>query len=122
VEVNLILNIEVCSPVADLGRSFELGHFQYWVVVIVMYYDRLLVFGDKIAICRRCNVVVRSIGNSCAGLSDRIFQSEAIKILWRSVRDYTRTGRPKNNVMESFIHPQEQSVAYLILVRCTEVW
>jgi hypothetical protein len=76
VQVNLILDVKVRTPVTDLSSTFVLGKLQDREVVVEVKGDQLLVFVDESMIRRRCNVVVRSISNRCARFSYRAIKSE----------------------------------------------
>lgn len=43
VEVDFVLNVEVCAPVADLSKTLELQDFEDGVVIVVVHEHGLLV-------------------------------------------------------------------------------
>lgn len=66
---DVVLDVQVRSPVAKLNRALELGDFEHGMVVLVMYDDRSLHRIDEILRGGR-NVVVRSVCYRCTRLGD----------------------------------------------------
>lgn len=77
-----VLDVQVRTPVTDFCCATQLKDFQHRVVVGVMHDDRLLNRGQEFLICRRRDVVVRSVCDGCTGLGDRTsFLGECIQVL-----------------------------------------
>lgn len=64
VEVNLVLNVEVGSPMADLNRTLKLCDLQNRVSEIIVHGDRLLVLGEEVCTRRGIHIVERPVGDS----------------------------------------------------------
>lgn len=66
VKVNLVLDIEIGSPVANFGRTFEFRDLKNGVIIVVVHSDGLLILGEELRVRRGTHVVVRSV---CDGSS-----------------------------------------------------
>lgn len=85
VKMNLVLDIEICSPVTDLSSTFVLCELQDREVIVEMNGNQLLVFVDEFAIRRSSNIVVWPISHSCARLGYWIIHGELLYVLGRGV-------------------------------------
>lgn len=65
-EANIVLDVQVSTPVADLSGTTKLEDFQHGLFVVIMHDDRLLMRGNEFLVCRGRNVVVRSISHGGA--------------------------------------------------------
>ena len=90
VQENLILSINVSTPVTDLNRAFKIENFQHRLVMVIMHRNRLLILVDEINQSTRWNVVVRSIYHCCTRLGNEPFVSESLDVLGCCVRNYIR--------------------------------
>jgi len=90
-EVNIVLNIQVCTPVADLCCTAKRLDLKNGMVEIVMSRDRLLVFQDEISV--HLNVVIRTIGNGCSRFCYRTIFYETVHVVWGSIGNDIRRRR-----------------------------
>ena len=67
-EVVVVLDVEVRSPVADLRCTLELGDFKDREVKRIVDNNLLLLLVDEVLSGRWRNVVVGTIGDGCTGL------------------------------------------------------
>ena len=84
-EVDIVLNVEVRSPMADLRRTLKLGDLEDRVVKRVVNDNLLLLLVNEVLASRRGNVIERSICDGRAGLRDNCI-GRKLNVLGGSVR------------------------------------
>jgi hypothetical protein len=94
-QVNFVLYVEICSPMADLCCAAQFRDFQHWLIVSIVYHDRLLMLFDEVLVRRGFYIVIWSISDRCTRLGDRAIQCECVKNLWSGVGKYARCWRPE---------------------------
>lgn len=65
-EVNLVFDVKIGSPVANFGQTLKLRDLEDGVIVVVVHRDGLLILGEELRACRGTQVVIRSV---CDGSS-----------------------------------------------------
>lgn len=60
-KVNLVLDVEIGSPVANFSRTLKLRDLKNGVIVVVVHRDGLLILGEELRARRGTHVVVRSV-------------------------------------------------------------
>ena len=74
-QVNLVLDVQVRAPVADLRGAFQLGDFQDRVVVGVVNGDLLLLRLQEWSVRSDRDVSERPVGDRRARLRDRVLRT-----------------------------------------------
>jgi hypothetical protein len=91
--MNIVLDIEIRAPMADLRRALKFGDLKNGVFIIVVHKHRLLMLRDKLLVGGGRNVVVWAIGDGCTTLGDRSIESKVSNVLGGRVRmDRRRRG------------------------------
>lgn len=67
-EVNLVLNIEIGSPMTDFGGTLKLRDLENGIIVVVVHKDGLLILGEKLRGRRGTQIVVRSVRDGSSRL------------------------------------------------------
>jgi len=70
-KVDLVLDIQVGTPVTDFSPSLVLGEFQDWMIIRVMDGDLPLIFFRKVDIGAWFDIIIRAVSDGCATLCDR---------------------------------------------------
>ena len=86
-QVNLILNVEVGTPMADFGSALQRRNLHNRVCKEVMHDNVLLVFLDERSRRGWRNVAERAIGNRGARFCREIVGCKRVQTLGGSVRD-----------------------------------
>jgi hypothetical protein len=63
VEVNLVLDVEIGSPVANFSRTLKRRDLENGVIVFVVHRDGLLVLGEELRARGGTHIVVRPVCN-----------------------------------------------------------
>lgn len=80
VQKNIVLNIQIGTPVTNFNRPLEFDDLEHRVVVPVMYYDLLLFLFDE-RLVRGRHIIIWSVSDSSSRFRDR-FRSELGQVLW----------------------------------------
>ncbi len=89
VKDHFILDVEVRAPMANLSRPFQFRDLEERVVMVVMDEKALLGLCEEDFISRGRNVVVMTVCESRARLSDSLCVSECRQVLGCGIRKYT---------------------------------
>lgn len=77
---NIILNVQVGAPVANLRSALQLWYRHLRQVVFEVDSDAFLCACPEVIGCRRRNVVVRSICDGRTGFSSRCIKRKRVKV------------------------------------------
>jgi len=75
---NMILSIQVRTPVADFHRALIIQYLEYGLLVVVTDSDRLLVLLEEIIVRRRRYTIERTVGDSCTRFGGNIIGNKEI--------------------------------------------
>lgn len=93
-EVNLVLNVEIGSPMANFGRALKLDDLENGVIVVVVHRHGLLILGEELRARKGTHIVVRSVGDGSTRLGHRAIPDEFVYPLWSRIRRNVRGGGP----------------------------
>ena len=85
VKDNIILDIEICAPMADFGRPRQFGNLKDRPIIRVMNGDTLLLLIQEVFGGGWWNIFVWAIRQRRTGFCYRVFQGEIAHFLRRSV-------------------------------------
>ena len=80
-KLNVVVDIQVSSPMADFSSTLELGDFQDRVLVVVVHSQTFLVGLDELEICGFRDMCERSVGNRCSRLCRNTVSGELVNTL-----------------------------------------
>lgn len=67
-EDNLVLDVEIGSPVTNFCRTLKLCNLKDGVIVVIVHRDGLLMLGEELRGRRRIHIVVRSVRDGSSRL------------------------------------------------------
>lgn len=94
VEVNLVLDVEIGSPVANFSRTLKRRDLENGVTVVVVHRDGLLVLGEELCARRGTHIVVRSVGDGSSRLGHGTISNEFVYPLRSRIRRNIRGRGP----------------------------
>lgn len=97
VQIDFILNVEVGTPVTDLGRPFEGSKLNHWVIVGVVNGDQLLILRQPFRRDHRY-AMEGPVRNGGAGLGGQALFDEGVYAFWFGVCFDTGRWRPSHMV------------------------
>ena len=81
VKHNIVLDIEISSPVTNLRGTGQFGDFDDRVITLEMDSDALLLAPNKFLRCRLGDILVWAVSQGSSGLGDRVLQGESFQPL-----------------------------------------
>ena len=85
-QINIILDVEVSTPMANFGSALQRRNFHDWVCKVVMHDNVLLVSLDEGSRCRLWDITERAIGDRGARLCRNIVGCKRVQTLRSSIR------------------------------------
>ena len=83
---DVVLNIQICAPMANFGSALQPTDFKDRVLVLVLHANTFLLAFGKVLAGRSGYVIVWAVGQGGTGLRDGRLQSECIDAFRCSVR------------------------------------
>ena len=80
-KLNVVVDIQVSSPMADFSGTLELGDFQDRVLVVIVHSQTFLVGLDELEVCGFRDMCERSIGYCCSRFRRNTVSSELVDTL-----------------------------------------
>lgn len=99
VQIYLIFNVKVGSPVTDLSETLKFGDLEAWLIMVVMDGNRFLIGFEEGSLGARRNMFERPIRYSSARFRDHAVFREDLDVLgFRSTNNTGCQGPINDNI------------------------